>query len=431
MRIGVGIVLILLFSDCLLQNNKRGYDNEDEIPEYLLDFENLTIYPQDADPVYSIRFERDMAFEGGYQGGEDTGTYLGSMRHFTIDDSNRVYIYDNRSIHVLSPDGSYLARMGGDGEGPGEFRSMTPVELKIQGNYLFAYDGDLQMIHIFSLETHTHFQSIVMSPDSWRDLDELQGYRPTPWETPQHYYVRNDSTVLMGFRQPFIFREDMVTATGNPNPEEEQYIRYFLMDMEGEIISDKVFEQVDVNFNPGTVRGGMVGVIPPLPSERSSLIAVSDDGHIFSAWAEDFFIEVHSPDGEYLRAFYHPYTKSSLNNEDILHYSYGSVPRQIQRDLRNADFPETWPALNIMLLDDENRLWISTITDDEEQYVWWVLDQYGELLAQFQWPGQRLYRHSEGNKIVTIKNGYLYTHETDEESGVEQIVRYRVKMLEI
>jgi len=91
--------------------------------------------------------------------------------------------------------------------------------------------------------------------------------------------------------------------------------------------------------------------------------------------------------------------------------------------IREADnLPESWPALNDLLIDDENRLWVSTIVEDFEIFEWWVLEETGELITRFKWP--------RDEPIEVVKNGYMYTLETDEDTGLQQVVRYRIEMTE-
>ncbi len=73
-----------------------------------------------------------------------------------------------------------------------------------------------------------------------------------------------------------------------------------------------------------------------------------------------------------------------------------------------------------MLIDDQNRLWISTIVKDLDVYRWWVLEENGKLLARFTWPRNR--------EIEVIKNGFVYAKETEDETGLERVVRYRIEM---
>ena len=81
-----------------------------------------------------------------------------------------------------------------------------------------------------------------------------------------------------------------------------------------------------------------------------------------------------------------------------------------------------------MEADDEGRLWIAIITDNDSTYQWVVLDQEdGSLLAKFTFSGKR----SEispfaSTNLTIIKNGYFYNREYNYEDGIDRIVKYKI-----
>ena len=84
-----------------------------------------------------------------------------------------------------------------------------------------------------------------------------------------------------------------------------------------------------------------------------------------------------------------------------------------------VQLPETWPALNDMLVDDEKRLWISTIMEDFDVNEWWVIEDNGNVIAKFEWP--------RDEPIEAVKNGYIYTRKVDE-MDVVLIVQYSFRL---
>ena len=84
--------------------------------------------------------------------------------------------------------------------------------------------------------------------------------------------------------------------------------------------------------------------------------------------------------------------------------------------------PQTGPALNDLIVDDEGQIWVSTIVEDFDIYEWWVLEETGALITRFEWP--------RDEPIEVIRNGYMYTRQTDAETGIQQIVRCRVEIME-
>ncbi|MTI87891.1 MAG: hypothetical protein FH748_07985 [Balneolaceae bacterium] len=75
------------------------------------------------------------------------------------------------------------------------------------------------------------------------------------------------------------------------------------------------------------------------------------------------------------------------------------------------------------MVDDENRMWVAVPMDvQNETYEWWILNPSGELLARLVLP--------EDQPIYDIKNGYLYSKKTNEETGAEYVVKYRIELTE-
>ncbi|TVR32958.1 MAG: hypothetical protein EA390_04565 [Balneolaceae bacterium] len=73
-----------------------------------------------------------------------------------------------------------------------------------------------------------------------------------------------------------------------------------------------------------------------------------------------------------------------------------------------------------LAVDDKGRVWVATIVKNFSVHEWWVLEENGELMARFEWP--------RDEPIVVIKEGKIYTRQTDEETGLQQVVRYRVEI---
>jgi hypothetical protein len=159
------------------------------------------------------------------------------------------------------------------------------------------------------------------------------------------------------------------------------------------------------------------------PFTRSALIAVTDKGLIFTSWNENFLIKVYDKKGDYQRAFYYPYKKSSLKLSRL------DISDHEKKYLNKVGYPKTWPAIHTMFFDDQNRLWVFTITDSDSTYKGWILSKKGKLLAKFNWPGRRNKRSPLYKPIMLVKNGYFYTHERDLNKGTDRIVKWKIKFV--
>ncbi|WP_170864225.1 6-bladed beta-propeller [Fodinibius roseus] len=329
-----------------------------------------------------------------------------------IDDSGRVFIADHsfKMIHVFDSEGSYVTSLGREGNGPGEYQSITDTEI-------FS-----QKLHVFDW---MKFRTTTYSLDSLKDI-ETEDVRPpvnmgeidkiTGWFTIRPL-LRSEGTYLAGFI------EDWPNANvGSPkyNLGQDRPMKFFFMDNESYIFSDEIFElkkgREDLVAQVGDRHLFNLRTYPFL---ARSLITISNDNHIYTTWTKNFLIKVYGPDGAYLRAFYHPYQRKILRREEVLPLFDGNDEWGMRDLVQHAELPETWPAIKSIITDDKNRLWVSKIVSDDV-YEWWVLQDTGELVAKFRWP--------ENRSIEAVKNGYAYSHEADEETGIQKILRYRIEM---
>src|SRR5699024_12858959 len=110
----------------------------------------------------------------------------------------------------------------------------------------------------------------------------------------------------------------------------------------------------------------------------------------------------------------------TLSLHDALPISqYPNSNKKFETAVRNDSLPQSWPAFDAIKQDDKSRLWVSAFTSDPQQYQWWVLDTAnGELLARFTWP--------QAKQIEEIKGGKVYTRETNEETGLQEVMRYNI-----
>lgn len=385
----ISISLLVLLAGC---SNQQATN----LPEHLADLQNLEVYTTDIEPAYQPNLVREMVF------GDSEEFLIGSIGRVVVDQFDRVYLGDTqqKSIHILHPDGNYLTSIGREGEGPGEFQWIG--HMQIHFGELFVYDPNSRRINVFgiqeSLQTAPQFiHSIPVSGENFKSLPEEN------FMSPGLNRIRNDGSLILSSQHSiFLYRED---------PEFQGKTRYYLVNQEGDTSANMIFER---NMPRHIVTEWFT--IPP-PFSARGLVAHSTDDRIFSAWTDNILIKVHNSDGVYERSFYHPFVKHALNREDAINSMDDN--EQLHEAVENMQLPETWPALNRMFVDNQDRIWVATIVNDLELYEWWVMNDAGELLVRFEWP-----RHQS---IIRVKDNFLYVRETEEDSGLQQIVRYRME----
>jgi hypothetical protein len=379
-------------------------------------FENLKIYSTVISKK-KIQFKQESLY-----GNTEKGELIGRMGVISVDEKNRVYISDAQqfTVHVFEPDGNYINQIGRQGRGPGEFQS-PPIPTVIS-RFLYVFDPMQFRISIFLSESIEYSHAVNLNQRSMNDIDELNNFYLS------RLYIRGDGNYMAAFSPRIISDPEHPRYNLNKN----LFIRYYLLDEKGKLLPDQIYKHNEFEHLKGNVEGEFHSVADIFSGR--TIVTVSDDGHIFSANPQEFLVEVRDPDGEELYSFYYPVQRKELTKKDILeNYHYLLHPQttehvigRFERLLPFIDLnelPETWPVINNLLIDDENRLWVSTIVEDFDVYEWWVLEETGELITKFEWPRKE--------PIEVVKNGYIYTRQTDEETGLQQIVRYRIELEEV
>jgi hypothetical protein len=372
------VLLIVLCIGC-------GQIDSEDVPEHLSGVESLTVYPSDINSQKDIQLTRIQVFE------ESENLTFGRISGIALDKAERVYISESAqghaAIHVFEPDGSYLESLGGYGEGPGEFRSL--INPQIVEDELYALDGRQLKINVYSLQTLSFNNSIQLDPGNWGHIEGLNG------AFPSDFTVLDSNRVLLTFlksegRKDLLFR--------------------YMVNSSGEIISDKILEQVSAEH---FVRPDNDGIFFS-PFSSSGLLAITENENLYTIWTEEILFKKHTLDGDYQSSFYHPFTNKELSRDEVLNYYDSEI---YKASVRNTGFPEYWPAIHSVVVDDSNNFWISTIIDAENEHQWWILNSEGEVISKFDWP--------KSSEIRVVKNESIFTLETNTDSGIQKVIKYQ------
>jgi hypothetical protein len=156
------------------------------------------------------------------------------------------------------------------------------------------------------------------------------------------------------------------------------------------------------------------------PFFGKSKIVFNSKTSIYLIEPQNFLMKEFNLSGEYQKAFYYPVNKIPLTEELAIK---AKTPELYIENMNSMNLPKSWPVVTDMKIDDQDRLWVATTVEDVSVYEWWVLEETGELISRFSWP--------RDEPVKYIRNGKMYTHQTDNVSGMERIVRYRFELEEI
>lgn len=372
-------------------------ENPDEFPSHVQSIDSLIVLQQDSLNVGSVSLEREIAFTDSL--------HLEEIPAIAVDENESVYFagesWNRRHIYIFDSNGSLTDSLGNYGDDMGEFMEIS--ELQIKGETLYVLDNQLNRKTTFEMSTEELIDTLSFNPDGDHLPEDWQGFSSDP------VWVRENDSYLMEF-----------TLDRNPAYEPEGEIRYYLVDENSEIISDVILTQTDVRYLVGDYTGKPAPFLLPIPEKP--LLSLSENGRFYSAFSDEFLIHVWDSAGNHLHSYYLPFDRYDLDPDEIIHPRF-SHNDQLLRVRESATYPEKWPVFYSMLVDDEERIWVSTITENRDELKWWIIDdRTGTVTATF--------RMSFDKPIHFVKNGSAYTIEQNE-LGFKEVVRYGFEIIHV
>ena len=326
------------------------------------------------------------------------------------DEQGRLYIADivQGSVHVYNEDGSYVRSIGRLGEGPGEFTEMWG--LQVSEDILHVFDANTSRVSLFGVDTGQHIRDILIEPGDglpeWQTAEQAPDF---PYRTERLYVVPDN-------RYMVLFKPLPGMLTDN----EGQTIEISLFDISEEkfVAHDVVSLRADGTALHFEERDGVGGWGDAIFNPRARTDYGSQS--LIYGWDEDMLFEVYDHHGDYRFSFWHPHQNAAMVTDDLLR-AYQNPDENISRILETYA-PDSWPAYDHLIVDDENRLWVSVITEDLSKREWRVMDleNDGALLAEIDLDPEM--------RVMHISSGMLYTIEQNPTDGERKIVRYRILM---
>ncbi|MEP1306869.1 MAG: 6-bladed beta-propeller [Balneola sp.] len=366
------------------------------IPASIDSLENLQVYSLlDNTSLDTVVLERELTINS-----DEMIYFEGFINLFDVDHQNNIFlVIQNPSqvgIKVFDSVGNYKTKIGRLGRGPGEFESIGSID--IINNKLYVLDTRLQKVVVYSTTDYS-----ILSEQRIKKNETLD----------------DEITKIMRAREIFVANNDkkLIKFESNIGSNDFRRLHYNNLNDNGAITGRKVLDLKNyIQYIPDKELSLPINA----PFSRNTLVAFSKTGMIFTSWNEQFLIKAYDHQGNYQYSFYYPYINSSLSVKSL------GYDREELNVLEEYQLPDTWPALHTIEVSDDEKLWISTITDSDSTYKWWVLNEQGKLQATFSLPGIRNRRNVFKKPLIKINNGYLYEHDFDFEKGIDRIVKYKI-----
>lgn len=353
----------------------------------------------DSDSSYpEVAFQRDVSYRDSL--------LLDDIHDLDIGEDGTIYLagekWNHREIHKFSASGEYHGSIGSIGEDPGSFLATDRID--VSGNDLWVSDSELNRITQFNASSGAVKQIValdsIFSHSVFAEKIEYPTVNPLGW------------TGSSGF---------LVTLSGERNPayQPEFNVQFALLNRVQADSSEltRLFKGKAKRFVVGDYAGRPVAF--SLEINEQPIIDYRTDGLIYAANSSDFYVRIFSREGQLIRTYRYPYKRFRLDPQEEIFPSY-TYNRQLLMVRESADYPEYWPALYHMFLDDEQRLWVSTVTADRDIAEWFIIDDTTQqLIARFHWPVEK--------PIYQVKKGTAYTIERNS-AGFKIVISYDLRI---
>ncbi|MGD8727258.1 MAG: hypothetical protein PVH40_06410 [Gemmatimonadales bacterium] len=308
-------------------------------------------------------------------------------------DDGRIVVanHGTSELRFYGRSGEFRFSRGGDGEGPGEFRSMG--EIWPLADSLFVFDFRLRRVTVYSASGELG-RSFPVSPTS-----DGAFVSPVCMLASRHLLMQR-------------FPRDAELETGL-NRDTSLYLRYGL---DGEVVDtigrfagseSYVGKGEDVTFSTGA------------PWGRRSYVAPVGDGFYFGS-SDRWEIEARSSDGTLERLIRRPVPNPVVTAAEADSY-YVSLRERMTRMsgmwrglYEDVTLPETKPAYGRILADAEGNLWVAAFEDES---TWTVFDTEGRLLGALEIAGRV--------RVVDIGSDYVLGVWQDD-LDVERVILYEL-----
>ncbi len=359
-----------------------GCSDQQQSSKYL---HNLTTFSVEGVP--EIKLIKDASFRGAQN------SDVIKIGDITVDDAGNVYFVDeyNHKVQAVDADGNPVGSMGQAGGRVGEFRKLGDIE--VHDGIIYGFDEDRKAINSYStrdfnFQTTTQFSSQSLTGDSLKTA------------APYTVMILPDENFLVAFQ-----------VVESPT---DRILYFYKANENGEIISDQVMSFPNKPLFVENTPDGMT--IMMMPYERETFLITNSDGNLFTLFSEEMVIQKFDSNANYLEAWEYPVQKRTLNRSDALDL-YDDV--DIRRAIRGAKLPSKWPVVANVLIDDEDRFWVATVSQNLENYTWYILGKEGVVIGAVELPRKV--------EIKAIQNGKVYAREINKRTYSEEVVRYEIE----
>ena len=318
-----------------------------------------------------------------------------------VNSLNQLFIggFYEKPVMAFSDGGDFIGFVGFEGEGPGEFNSSASVVVGPQDS-IYVFDAILDRLSVFEPRTLQFAFSLSMANP----------------ESPS-----NPSRLLGVSKKGYLFRyATSYSPPGNPiggyDPGELRFDVVNLVDRQGSVAVASVAKlpaRENMVRTSSNKESSSISVMS-LPFGREPFF-VFRDGLLYSGWNDAIDISIIPENGGTVRTIRMEHEAVPVTRKE-LESMVSSRSRRDRRYILGSELiPETKPAYDALIVDDQGHIWIREYPNTEAEFAkWLIIDPIGRLLGEMEL--------SKNLLLKVIKGGRAYGSFYSDTSGPYVVV---------
>lgn len=378
--VGVSLISLSILSNCSQTEQKMTLEDPfDDLPKIQL---SAPLDISDHDSISNGQF----FFQSKY------------FRDMEISKQGHIFVSNVRgnSIQQFDQDGGFLANIGTEGRGPGEFQTAPLFDI-LNMDTLYTLNGDSWMVNTFIYSDGEWSYSDSFILEQKKDAD------------PEHIYQLNNNELAIEFTPNF---QRLISDNSKSGLKKTIHI----VSTDGQNALDSLLAGP---MNQKSVYKSDVGAtfIQEVPFGTKSIFNPGPDESLYHLVSNNFFIKIYDKEGSFIDSIKHPNfsieipaDKRRSKVEDVVTASTGSKREdRTMKDYMFEQIPTSAHPLSNMFVDRDTGFIIVKRSEIYNGPNWLLLDPEGNRLGVFDLPESMEVFDFRNGKIV----GALMSKETD------------------
>lgn len=341
-------------------------------------------------------------------GTEGTNVLFGSIGSISLSSAGEVFVEDPqvRTYYVFSPTGELVATVGRRGKAPGEFEDMSGLVVG-PGDSVYVFDGSASRLSVFDPALRFAYSLRIE-----RRVGGGFGFASLfSTSTPTKLIGVKSTGYVVQYESLFLPLPNLIDQTGDTDASA------FLVNRNGEVARKSVARLPGREFIYATSGQEMIALLRPFG--RTFLFQMDAEGFVYSGWNESIDIEKRATNGRLHGRISRKHDVEDVTLEDLATVME-EMPRDAKRLLRESDLPETLPAFETFIVDDQGRVWLQedlTRIVPDSSATWSILNVEGQIIAETKLPAYVT--------LQVVRSGRAFGNGRDA-SGTPFVVAYRI-----